>query len=190
MYAGSGIGHDTRIRGGTLWAFRASQMLAQMPCIREHVVIVRPGEHGLLAHTMFCVNEIRSESEFRTDIQSVGAEELDLAKTFLEALEVPFAERVQRRVSRRVAGDDLQEAGTGGHGGIPRTSARGEARGGHSGSAQEEHRDGSETCPGRNSAVGNTAGPKNTGESHGDQAEAAVPQGPIDWAAWVRGCPW
>jgi DNA end-binding protein Ku len=58
---------------------------------REHVVIVRPGKHGMLAHTMFYVDEVRSESEFRTDIQSVGAKELDLAKTFLEALEAPFA---------------------------------------------------------------------------------------------------
>jgi DNA end-binding protein Ku len=58
---------------------------------REHVIIVRPGKYGLLAHTMFYVNEIRSESEFRTDVSSVGANELELAKTFLEALEGPFA---------------------------------------------------------------------------------------------------
>jgi DNA end-binding protein Ku len=57
---------------------------------REHVVIVRPGKYGMLAHTMFYVDEIRSENEFRTDVQSVGAKELDLAKTFLEALEAPF----------------------------------------------------------------------------------------------------
>jgi DNA end-binding protein Ku len=58
---------------------------------REHVVIVRPGRHGMLAHTMFYVDEIRSESEFRTDVAAVGAKELELAKTFLEALEAPFA---------------------------------------------------------------------------------------------------
>jgi len=57
---------------------------------REHVVIVRPGKHGLLAHTMFYVDEIRSESEFRADVESVGAKELELAKTFLQALEAPF----------------------------------------------------------------------------------------------------
>jgi len=58
---------------------------------REHVVIVRPGKHGMLAHTMFYVDEIRSESEYRTDSAAVGAKELELAKTFLEALEAPFA---------------------------------------------------------------------------------------------------
>lgn len=58
---------------------------------REHVMIVRPGDHGILAHTMFYVDEIRFENEFRADVQGVGAKELELAKTFLEAIEAPFA---------------------------------------------------------------------------------------------------
>ena len=58
---------------------------------REHVVIVRPGQRGILAHTMFYTDEIRFENEFRTDIQSVGPKESELAKAFLEALEAPFA---------------------------------------------------------------------------------------------------
>ena len=58
---------------------------------REHVVIVRPGEHGILAHTMFYVDEIRFENEFRTSPEAIGAKELQLAKTFLEAIEAPFA---------------------------------------------------------------------------------------------------
>src|SRR5207248_1932281 len=40
---------------------------------REHVVIVRPGKHGMLAHTMFYTDEIRSENEFRSDVQLAGA---------------------------------------------------------------------------------------------------------------------
>ena len=83
---------------------------------REHVVIIRPGKHGILAHTMFYVDEIRSESEFRADLHSVGAKELDLAKTFLEALEAPFApeefkdeyrEQLQAMISK-----NLEQAGT------------------------------------------------------------------------------
>src|SRR5437763_16469980 len=58
---------------------------------REHVVIVRPGEHGILAHTMFYVDEIRFENEFRANVQDVGPKELELARTFLEAIEAPFA---------------------------------------------------------------------------------------------------
>jgi DNA end-binding protein Ku len=57
----------------------------------EHVVIVRPGEHGILAHTMFYTDEIRFENEFHANVEGVGAKELELAKTFLEAIEAPFA---------------------------------------------------------------------------------------------------
>lgn len=77
--------------------FRALQETGQVALARvgmygrEHAVIVRPGKHGMLAHTMFYLEEIRSESEFRTDVSTVGAKELDLAKAFLEALEAPFA---------------------------------------------------------------------------------------------------
>lgn len=58
---------------------------------REHVVIVRPGEHGILAHTMFYTDEIRIENEFRANVEGIGTKELELAKTFLEAIEAPFA---------------------------------------------------------------------------------------------------
>jgi DNA end-binding protein Ku len=58
---------------------------------REHVVIVRPGEHGMLAHTMFYTDEIRFENEFRADVNGLGAKELELARTFLQAIEAPFA---------------------------------------------------------------------------------------------------
>ena len=79
---------------------------------REHVVIVRPGDHGILAHTMFYVDEIRLENEFRADVQGVGAKELELAKTFLEAIEAPFApeefkdvyrEELQAMIARKVS---------------------------------------------------------------------------------------
>jgi DNA end-binding protein Ku len=68
---------------------------------REHVVIVRPGEHGILAHTMFYTDEIRFENEFRANVD-VAANELELAKTFLDTIEAPFApEDIHDRRSRR-----------------------------------------------------------------------------------------
>ena len=79
---------------------------------REHVVIVRPGNHGILAHTMFYTDEIRSENEFRTDVTPVGPKELELAKTFLEAMEAPFApeefkdlyrEELQAMIAKKMA---------------------------------------------------------------------------------------
>jgi DNA end-binding protein Ku len=58
---------------------------------REHVVIIRAGSHGMIAHTMFYVDEVRFENEYRTDTGAVSEKELDLARTFLTALEAPFA---------------------------------------------------------------------------------------------------
>lgn len=79
---------------------------------REHVVIVRSGEHGILAHTMFYLDEIRFENEFRTNVEGIGAQELKLAKTFVEAIEAPFApeefkdvyrEELQAMISKKVS---------------------------------------------------------------------------------------
>ena len=58
---------------------------------REHIIILRPGRHEILAHTMFYVDEIRFDNEFRTNVEGIGAQELQLAKTFLEDIEAPFA---------------------------------------------------------------------------------------------------
>jgi Ku protein len=130
---------------------------------REHVVIVRPGKYGMLAHTMFYVDEIRSESEFRTNIQSVGAKELDLAKTFLEALAAPFApEDSKDEYREQLQAMIPKKGGAGGQGGNPRTRPCGEAGGGHLGSTQEEHRDVSETC-----CLGNAACAENVRQGRG-----------------------
>jgi DNA end-binding protein Ku len=79
---------------------------------REHVVIVRPGEHGILAHTMFYIDEIRYDNEFHANVEGVGTKELELAKTFLEAIEAPFApeefkdvyrEELQAMIAKKVS---------------------------------------------------------------------------------------
>ena len=86
---------------------------------REHIVIVRPGKYGMLAHTMFYTDEIRFQHEFRTDIQSVGAREFELAKAFLQAIEGPFSpeefkdiyrEELQAMIASKLARADV--AGT------------------------------------------------------------------------------
>jgi DNA end-binding protein Ku len=58
---------------------------------REHVIIVRPGLHGMMAHSMFYTDEIRFDNEFHADVSAVGGKELELATAFLKALEAPFA---------------------------------------------------------------------------------------------------
>src|SRR5581483_2017112 len=57
---------------------------------RDHVMILRPGKTGLLAHTMFYADEVRSVDEFRTDLSLVSGKELELAKALIQALATSF----------------------------------------------------------------------------------------------------
>ena len=57
---------------------------------REHVVILRPGEKGVLMHTMYYQHEIRQVDEFRTDLSLVKEMELTLATSLIEALAGEF----------------------------------------------------------------------------------------------------
>jgi DNA end-binding protein Ku len=53
---------------------------------REHVVILRPGNKGILLHTMYYVDEIRQVDEFRTNTDLVKPKELELAKHLIDSL--------------------------------------------------------------------------------------------------------
>lgn len=58
---------------------------------REHTVVIRPAERGLLLHTMFYQDEIRGEDEFPTDERAaVQEKELELANSLVGALSAPF----------------------------------------------------------------------------------------------------
>ena len=57
---------------------------------REHVVAIRPGKKGLLAHTMYYVPEVRADQEFKADTRAVGEKELKLAETLVRSLAAPF----------------------------------------------------------------------------------------------------
>ena len=57
---------------------------------RDHVMILRPGQTGLVAHTMFYAGEVRTMDEFRTNTETVAQKELDLAKTLIQALATSF----------------------------------------------------------------------------------------------------
>ncbi len=57
---------------------------------REHIVVLRPGEKGVLLHTMYYSNEIRQVDEFRTDLTLVKEKELTLAMSLVEALVADF----------------------------------------------------------------------------------------------------
>ena len=57
---------------------------------RDHVMILRPGKTGLIAHTMFYTDEVRTVDEFRTNTELVAPKELDLAKALIQALATAF----------------------------------------------------------------------------------------------------
>lgn len=57
---------------------------------REHVVVVRPGEKGMLLHTMYYSDEVRRSEEFRTDTSKVSEREMNLAKMLVESLAAEF----------------------------------------------------------------------------------------------------
>lgn len=86
---------------------------------REHVMVVRPGQHGLITHTMFYVDEIRADQEYRADPAEVNPKELQLAKQLVTSLASPFEPgkfkdayraRVQDLIDARLAGKQVAVA--------------------------------------------------------------------------------
>lgn len=78
---------------------------------REHVVVLRAGKTGLLAHTMFFEDEVRHDEEFVTDLEGISDKELQLAQTLVQSLAVPFEpgkyrdtyrERIQALIEQKV----------------------------------------------------------------------------------------
>ncbi len=83
---------------------------------REHVVIVRPGAKGMLAHTMFFSYEVRAQEEFHADTNAVTAKELQLAETLIHSLAGQFEpqkyrdtyrERLESIIAKKVAGQPV-----------------------------------------------------------------------------------
>ncbi|MGH9583607.1 MAG: Ku protein [Bryobacteraceae bacterium] len=97
-------------------ALRATELaaLAQFAMHqREHVIVLRPGKKGLIAHTMFYAGEVRAEEEYRADANLVIQKELDLAQTLVQSLAAPFEvgkyrdtyrERLESIISNKLAG--------------------------------------------------------------------------------------
>ncbi len=57
---------------------------------REHAAVIRPGRRGLVLHTLFYANEVRSEEEYASGPGLVNPKELELAKRFIGVLAAPF----------------------------------------------------------------------------------------------------
>ena len=77
---------------------------------REHVVILRPGNKGMLLHTMYYVDEIRQVDEFRTNTDLVKEKELELAKNLIDIAGRRLrAAEIPRHLSRQSDEDDRGE---------------------------------------------------------------------------------
>ncbi len=79
---------------------------------RDHVMIVRAGQTGLVAHTMFYADEVRTIDEFRTDTKLASQKERELAKALIHAMLKPFEpdrfknrfrEQLQQLIAARAA---------------------------------------------------------------------------------------
>ncbi|HWQ55168.1 MAG TPA: Ku protein [Bryobacteraceae bacterium] len=79
---------------------------------REHSTAIRPGNSGLILHTLFHASEVRSGDEYPTDPQLVSPKELELAKMLINAkaatfdpekLKDTFDERLQALIHSRAA---------------------------------------------------------------------------------------
>ena len=57
---------------------------------REHIVIVRPGEKGMILHTMYYADEVKRTEEFSTDTTKVSEKEMNLARMLVESLAAEF----------------------------------------------------------------------------------------------------
>ncbi len=80
---------------------------------REHIVVLRPGRHGLIAHTMFYPSEVHAEEEFPADTSVVKPRELEMAKLLVEAQTAKFEpekfrdvykERLEQLIQSRIEG--------------------------------------------------------------------------------------
>jgi DNA end-binding protein Ku len=83
---------------------------------REHVAVIRAGDHGILMHTMFYANEVRKEQEFKADEALVADKELDLAVKLIEALAAKFEpekfrdkyrEQVEALIAAKIQGREV-----------------------------------------------------------------------------------
>jgi len=71
---------------------------------REHIVIIRPTEEGLVLHTMYFVDELhRAKAAPKNTSKQFSAKEMDLARKLIDTLASPFrAEEYQDEYKKNV----------------------------------------------------------------------------------------
>jgi DNA end-binding protein Ku len=85
---------------------------------REHIVVIRPAQKGMMLHTMYYRDEIRVVDEFRTDVTALKDKEVALARNLIEALTEPFQpekyhdtyrENLEKMIKDKIEGHKIVE---------------------------------------------------------------------------------
>jgi DNA end-binding protein Ku len=85
---------------------------------REHVVILRPAQKGIVLHTMYYNDEVRAGDAYRTDSSVVKEKELNLAKMLIESLQAEFEpqkyhdayrDNLKTMIEAKIAGENVVE---------------------------------------------------------------------------------
>jgi DNA end-binding protein Ku len=83
---------------------------------REHIVLIRPGENGLLLHTLYYEDELNSANRGEASRAKFTAKELDLAKNLVshmaaafhpEAFHDAYRENVERLIEQKKKGQKI-----------------------------------------------------------------------------------
>src|SRR5206468_372876 len=86
---------------------------------REHIVILRPSERGIMLHTMYYADEVRDVAEFTPHRNLVSDKELKLAKTLIQSLVDDFKpekykdtyrEALEKLINAKAKGKEIRAA--------------------------------------------------------------------------------
>ena len=86
---------------------------------REHIVILRPAERGIMLHTMYYPDEIRDVPEFQPHRNMVSDKELKMARTLIESLigafkpqkyKESYRENLQKLIEAKIKGKKISAA--------------------------------------------------------------------------------
>jgi len=83
---------------------------------REHIVLMRPSQSGLVLHTLYYPDELHTANKSEKPKEKFSAKELDLAKNLIERLSAPFKpeqfqdtyrENVERLIAQKRKGQKV-----------------------------------------------------------------------------------
>jgi len=85
---------------------------------RDQIILLRPGEHGLIAHTLFYEDEVKRDTEYHADSGLIVDKEMDLAVKLVDALADKFQpekfknqyqERLRQAIAQKVESSPITQ---------------------------------------------------------------------------------